>query len=272
MVKKYLFRENYSQNLMAFLSENKIKYTEKKNDFIGMHLITFTVDNPQLAEQLLAFAKNEPIIEVKYSQKELESASLIRIHAKRQEVNVINSADAFEFGCKIVDQNGIGRAYHKEQVRSVKIDKCPKEKKGSVLYSPIVGFGELFADARFYELCKKNKLAGIRFLPVYDKKGAEQQGLWQVTADGVISVSDIVLGYGEKMISCPVCNQKKIVPPQAYELHVKAMNVEQDFYVTERVFGEGISDPYFLISQRLYQLLAAEGLLNDLVLIPVAFC
>lgn len=274
MKKKYFFRENYDNDLITLLNDNKIKYAEKKNDFIGMHLVVFSVDDSQLANKIMAFAKNEPIIEVKYSPKELESSQLIRIHAKRQEIDIINELEAFDFDCKLVDKNGIGRAHHKKQIKSVKIDKLPKEKKGSVLYSTTLGFGELFADARFFSICEKNNITGIQFLPVYDKKGTKLNSLWQLTTNNVIFESNIALGYGELITSCPVCNKKKIISPYAYELHLdlNRESINQDFYVTERLFGEGISEPYFLISQRLYRLLLEEGLLNDLEITPVSFC
>ncbi len=274
MKKKYLFRENYDNDLIAFLNDNKIKYTQNKNDFIGMHLVCFSVNDPQLADKIVKFTKNESIIEVKYSSKELESSQLVCIRAKRQEIDIVNESDAFKFDCELVDKNGIKRTYHKKQIKSVKIDKLPKRKKGSVLYSTTLGFGELFADDRFFSVCEKNKVTGIQFLPVFDKKGAKLDSLWQLTTNNVVADSDIALGYGELVISCPVCDKKKIISPYAYELHLKlnCENITQDFYVTERLFGEGISEPYFLISQHLYHLLLAEGLLKDLEITPVYFC
>ncbi len=274
MKKKFIYRENYRNELVAFLNENKIKYTEKKNEFIGMHLLLFTLDDLQLVEKIKEFTTNQPIIEVKYSSKELESSHLLRIHAKRQEINIINEAEAFEFDCEFIDKSGIKRAYHKKQVNFVKIDKLPKEKNGSVFYSSTIGFGELFADIRFYLLCKNNNISGVQFASIYNKKGEEQNSLFQLTTDNIIPESNIVLGNDEKIVKCPICNRNKIIPPQAYELHLNLNcdSINQDFYITERIFNEGISEPYFLISQKLYQLLLEAGLVNDLEITPVYFC
>ena len=146
MQKKYNYRESFSKELVDFLNKNGIKYKEQRNDFIGLHILSFVItDDEKLVDQLSKLTKIGPIVEVKYSAKELASSSFIRIHCKKQNIDIVNEGESYICDCKFISE-GIERARHKRQVQPLKLGKIPSKGKQSAFYSPTVGFGEIFAD------------------------------------------------------------------------------------------------------------------------------
>jgi hypothetical protein len=46
-------------------------------------------------------------------------------------------------------------------------------------------------------------------------------------------------------------------------------SLEEDFYMTEQIFGEGITERYYIISQKLYKLLVEEHMDKNVAFIPI---
>ena len=269
MKRIYSFRECYSKELHEFLEKNRIKYSEKKNEFI--HLLIFSItDDAALAEAAGAYAEIGCTVDLKYTAAELSAAPLLRIRPKKEIVDVDNANEAFTCTCRWVDSNGIERARHRVQTASAVVKKAPPRKNAALL-APTVGNGCLFADGRIKQLAEGAGMKGIAFLNVLDKKGNAHEDLFQLSSANVIPRERVALGYGEKIEACPICQKTQILPPAGYELHLHmcAEDVSEDLYMTEDLFGEGIAEPYYLISQGFYRLLNSEGLLGDVEVLPV---
>ena len=56
-----------------------------------------------------------------------------------------------------------------------------------------------------------------------------------------------------------------------YRLPLDFSKIKQgeDFYMTERIFHEGIAEPLYIISQRFYQLLKKNKFIRNIRFIPV---
>ena len=120
----------------------------------------------------------------------------------------------------------------------------------------------------------QSDIRGIVFADVYSKDGKRCSEIYQLKSINEIEAEAIALGYGEQQLSCPVCKKRQIGLPPAYELHLnlKSEELTDDFYITSKMFGEGIEEPLYIISQKFYKLLLAEGLTGDLDVSPVILC
>ena len=81
----------------------------------------------------------------------------------------------------------------------------------------------------------------------------------------------IEFGHNEKLRHCPVCGKEQFFIDDAYQLHLcfSDLDVLSDLYKTERIFGDRIPYPVYIISQRFYQLLKSNKLASNVTFVPV---
>ena len=134
------------------------------------------------------------------------------------------------------------------------------------------GFGELFTDSRVVNLAKEAGLTGIQFHNVFLKNRKISEKIFQATSENVLGNELIGKGYGERKIVCSMCGKVQYYVDNAYQLHLDfdSIPVKSDFYMTERLFGEGQAYPLYLISQKFYRLLKENNLTGNLTIAPVA--
>lgn len=261
----YRYIEEYSKNLEQKLKELKIKY-EIKN-FLDDERIIFKV-NESIHNQLLSFVKTKPLIFKEYTKKELEEADYLQMIPESQKISINNLEECFQEGCVIIDENNIKRTYHKKQIKDISILNIPKD--SYYFYSVDTGFSEIFAKKIIVELISKNNLTGFNMRPVYDLKNNKIDNLYQLLANKEIGFNDIKLNGNEIVTNCPVCEKnKRIVVGNDYQLSLKNKKLDEDFYMTEAIFGEGIPCRLYLVSQRFYKLIKKEKMDKKVKFIPV---
>ena len=271
MVKIYRFNEEYSEMLEKKLKDMKLKY-EIKN-ILGSNRIIFSIkDNSERYKELELLTQREPLIFVQFTKKELENAHLLQIVPESQKISIINREECFETKCIKEDKFGIKRTYHHKQVGKMEINNVPKQ-DGCYLYSVDTGFSEIFARKELVELIQKYNFKGFKVSQISEYNNEDCEDLYQLLSDNIIKFEDIVKG-NEKVESCPMCHDyKKIIIDNTYQLHLnkKDKDLDSDFYMTDAVFGEGISYRIYLVSQRFYQALKKEKMNKKVKFIPVIF-
>ena len=105
------------------------------------------------------------------------------------------------------------------------------------------------------------------------KNGNYSDKLYQMTSKCVIQRETIATGYGEKILKCPVCGKEKFGISSSYQLHLNKFDTisNNDFIITERVFGEDVPYSLHIVSQRFYRLLKQHKLARNVNFEPVAF-
>lgn len=86
-----------------------------------------------------------------------------------------------------------------------------------------------------------------------------------------IAFENMTLSKGCAEVSCPYCGNKQYGFREAFQLQLfsKIVKHVSDAYITERVFGDGIAIPLYVISQRLYRELKKNSLTAHVSFAPV---
>lgn len=267
----YRYNENYSKELENKLNKLKIKFRRVIIGETFDKIIFKIVKGSLLEKEIISSLKSEPLIFVEYNNEELNNSDFLRIIPTSQKVEIINKEECFKSLCQKEDQFGIMRTYHEEQIGKIKIKNIPK---GSSLYSLDTGFSHIFADSNFHDMVEKNEIKGIKFNSVGTKTVETCKEFYQLLADNIIKFDDIKLNQGMnvKIERCLICKKKRIIPiDETYQLslNLKKAELTEDFYATEDIFGEGIPERYYIISQKLYQLIKNEKLDKNIRFVPI---
>ena len=271
---RYHFFENYNakyhERLLDYLKENHIKVSPDKEELDG-EFITFSVwssssDYARIINELKEMRIEYMCVYAEYTKKELESAEFLMMYPKRQFMEIINCEDAYKYSC----ENG-NRVEHEEQIGLFAIKKEPSSKTKTAFWAEDTGFAEVFTDYRVREMVEANGLSGIEFKNVMNMKYVVSENIFQMTSTNIIDRSWIGMGYGEKIKTCRICGKEQYVFNNTYQLHLDLtkMNLHQDLYMTERIFGDGIAGPLYVISKRFYRLLRENNLDGGINLSPV---
>lgn len=275
MYNQYYFCERAHFNLIKFLKENNIKYTPDKiteeNELISFSILSNSKNADYNLKKLEEIGTDRPLIFTHYSASEINKANLLVITPKKQCIEIVNKEDACIYSCKSTTSVGISKARHEEQKALFAIKKEPSMKTQTAFWAENSGFAEVFADYRVHNLVKENLLMGIQFKKVMDKKGKYSNKLYQMTSSYVIDSNCIGKGYGERKEVCHICGKEQYFIDNTYQLplDISKIKVESDLYMTERIFGEGIAYPLYIISQRFYRLLKKNKLAGGLTISPV---
>lgn len=276
MYNQYYFCERAHLNLIKFLKENKIKYTPDNIESEG-ELISFSVSSNaatahSIMKSLEGMNVGSPLISTKYTVAELEKAKLLVMTPKKQSIDIINKEEAYIYSCKSTMAAGSVKVGHEEQIALFAIKKEPSTKTQTAFWTEDTGVAEVFTDYRVYHLVKENLLTGIEFKRVKDKKGIYSEKLYQMTSSYVLDSDCIGKGYSERKEVCHICGKEQFFIDNTYQLHLNTSKIgfESDLYMTERIWGEGIAYPLYIISQKFYQLLKKNKLSGGLNVSPVA--
>lgn len=275
---EYLFEAPYKLELENWLKKNNVKYKVDGGDFLPKCLYasiwSTRKDCALLLEELSQLSKRKPYPLPHYSDKDLSSAELLMIQAKTISMCIENNEEAFRYSCRwsyMADRFEIHKANHEEQIGTIMIKKEPPHPSRTVIWGPDDGGVILFADARVRELVQKEDLKGILFQDILLKNRTISKRVFQMEAEHKILHDDISWGWGEHESVCSMCGKKQYAFDSTYQLHLWDDDVyrELDFFSTERIWGEGMPQPIYIISQRFYQLLKQNKYTSRLGFTPV---
>ena len=153
-----------------------------------------------------------------------------------------------------------------------KLDMDIKERyKYALEEAPVMAYSQ----EEVCEFMRNNNITGIQMKPVtLEGKGHEiVSGLYQLCSEKVVPSEKIFIDETQKVGRCPICGSLKVLCKQDYQLQLigSALDLSDDFYMTEAIFGEGISYPLYIISQKLYQLLVCAKMSQNVIFEPVVF-
>lgn len=275
----YHYVGRYGDEFQRTLDELKIKYTVSVPPFD-------TDEDPILIFDLKSDAKNfedqyanvsmcaKPLtVWSDYTKKEIESSPWVSITPCRHCVDIENYNEAMFYYCRKIGYPAqVDWIHDQEQIEDFKVSKAPKRTR-TVFYSGDTGIGDVFVDERLKQMVEANGLRGVVFRRVLTKKGIERNDLFQLTSETIVPRERIALGHGERFSECSYCYSKQIILDETHPLYLKgsADDLSSDFYVTARIFGEGVAHPYYLMSKRFYQCLKNERMLYSLRAKPVCF-
>lgn len=264
----------YNEQLKSILEHKRIKYKIVGDDIIVRKQISFSVyqdDNVNLPNRYLS---SPPIVSKEFSTKELNTASYLTFLPRIHAIEIVNANRAFRFSCESKTLFGKIRYSHKEQIDSLTIKPYKLNQETTILASA-TGFGEIFARERFQEFIAKYEVKGIQCQPVFEYRNGSilKSNFSQLACDTIIPFHRISLLNVDKILRCSVCKKPKLVCSQSYQLILLCSDNEltDDAYITDSVFGEGISFPLFMVSQRIYQLMKKEKLARNVNFTPVLF-
>lgn len=270
MIYRYSFHGLKNDDLICWLEGNDIPYTFRET-FVCFEIKSTNSKADVLLKQLCTMRIIGPCVTAEFTPTELANAKYLMISPTKQCVDIINAQETYSKSCTWSTSMGYKKVGHMEQIGHFKIAKEPSSKTSTAFWHEDTGFAEIFTDRRVYSLAKQNDLEGIVFNPVYLKKGSCSENIFQMTSDCKIAKDCIEFGHGERRLTCHLCGKEQFFINSAYQLHLYMDKLEpnKDLYVTERIFGEGIPYPVYIISQRFYQLLKANKLTGRLDLLPV---
>lgn len=277
---KYYYFEKCVPQLVEFLEREKVDYTKSDYRFSdnqkGQTWIKFTIwstaKNVEMyLMELAQMGCKDPIVSVEYTSVEYEKAKLLMMTPRKQSIDIENYDESFRYQCSWIDRWGESRHKHEEPIGILKVRKEPSMKTQTAFWCESTGFAEIFADYRVAKLVKDNFLKGIELKRVMIANDKYSEILYQMTSQNILGGECIRLGYGEKMEKCHICGKEQYFTDNVYQLHLDFSKIkeESDLYVTERIWGQGIAYPIYIISQKFYQLLKKNKLAGNLTFSPV---
>ena len=276
MKRRYYFSDRINQRIMEYLDGQKIRY-KISGENSDLPLVSFNLysSDADMEGHLKALEKmnvRKPIVYAEYSTFEVENAKMLWMTPKKQCIDITNNHEAYHCSCRWITSTGVQKAMHKEQQGLFVIAREPSMKTSTAFWTETTGFAEIFTDIRIYELVCESMLKGIEFKKVFVKKGGYSKILFQMSSPNILGRESIVLGHGEKIEVCPLCGKEQYFIDNAYQLHLDCSKIkeESDLYVTERIFGQGIAYPLYIVSQRFYQMLKKNKLVTGVIFSPVS--
>lgn len=276
---EYFFSSRWRRDLCDYLEQNNVSYKILDEVDNVPRLMKFSVwSNHNECENLLSdlykLAGLRPWLYAHYSEKDLSSAELLTIRPKSIKMCIENVDESFRYDCcwsYIADKIEIHKANHEEQIGTIMVAKEPPATAKTVFWGPDDGGTIIFADRKVFDLAQQENLKGISFHNILLKNRKPSDRVFQILAEHVVQPKDIVWNRGEKEQTCSMCGKKQYALPDAYQLHLINAPVyhEKDFFSTERIFGEGIAQPIYIISQRFYQLLKQNKYTTQVEFVPV---
>ena len=179
----------------------------------------------------------------------------------------------FSFKCFRKSIFGYERYGHLEQIGDCKIKKLNLIKDHTFFYSPSTGFSMLFAKKEAYDLVINNAVTGLNTRPVYLYESLCDSGLYQLIADTRIETERIYKDETIRVKKCPVCGKQQFVCNSDFQLRLNGSenDMTEDFYMTDAVFGDGIPNPLFIVSKKVYTLLVENKMTSNVVFEPILF-
>ena len=267
----YHYFGRFGEAFEEILKQEGIRYTilYVPNDTEPIYTFDLASTSKRFSAQYASISPYAKPLDVRLvsSAKETQTAQWLSIIPHRTCVDVLNYDEAMLYYCP---NSGWNPIHDQEQIGLFKIRALPKRTQAA-FYTGDTGFEILFCDERVVNMVKDEAVCGVEFKPVLSKHGKAYDRIYQMSSLNVVKRSQIVLGHGEAFCECPYCGSRQIVLRNDQQLHIdrKAVEAYGDFCMTESIFGEGVAHPFYLISQRFYQLLKKNKLLSKLSVYPV---
>ena len=273
---KYVFSTISRPVIIEWLEANKIDYYLDGGGIVRV-FVNFTLwsSDPYIdkyLEELAEINVAHPSISSECTNAELLRANYLMICPKKQWISIVNQEDAYRYTCQWTTQVvGWRKANHEEQIDCFQIAKEPSIKTSTAFWHEDTGFAELFTDKRVHDLVIKSNISGVMFKSVYLKNGDCSKNIFQMSAANLIKSEQIQLGHGEKVQHCQFCGKEQYFIRSNYQLHlyIEELPSNQDFFATDRIWGEGRAYPVYVISQRFYRLLKEHKLAGNIFFVPV---
>ena len=272
---QYYFYEPYKEQIKEYLLNKKINFQENKSDVTGDSIIFSLWSNTENVDMILRDLRvmnvKKPLIFVTYTASDLNNAKMLVMTPKRQYIDIVNTEESYRYSCKWITTTGREKMMHEEQIGAFMIDKEPSSKTSTAFWTENTGFAEIFTDYRVFNLVHEQSLTGIKFESVRNKKGDYSKNIFQMRSTNIIDTKCIDMGHGEEKHICHMCGKEQFYIDNIYQLHIDCSKLElqSDLYMTERIWGEGIAYPLYIISQRFYQLLRKYKLAGGITFSPV---
>lgn len=275
MRKKYSYCEKYKVKVEQYLKNHKIKYKIVGDGILVPKLISFTIyDDVLIDPNFQQLMHSNPIVTNEFTQRELFAAGYLTMRPVKNVVDIVNANDAFLYKCPRKSIFGKKRFEHREQISQLRIKKI-NIKGATWFFSSATGFSEIFAKEEVCEFVQNNGITGMQIKPVLlDGKGCSvKSSLCQLWSQKIIPTNKIFIDKTQKIRKCPICGSLKVLCKQDYQLQLigSVSDLSDDFYMTEAIFGEGISFPFYIVSQRLYQLIISTKMSRNVSFAPVIF-
>jgi hypothetical protein len=273
-LKEHIY-ERYSDKLIKLLKKYNIKYSIAGDDKIVPRLIVFDIflDQPFYSEikKSTPTTRSHPLVFAEYSTSEIDNADWLMMRPILNRVEVINVEKAFLFSCVYYTQSGSQRVHHKEQKELLQVASEVKWGKKNFFYSIDTGFSEIFINLAVKDMIKKNDIRGAVVKPVLNGSGHYCVNTFQLLGERILNFDAIALGFGERIEKCPICGKTQFSNNNTYQLHIKngLMDQHMDIYMTASVFGYGIPEPLFIISQRFYRLILEQKMSAEIKFEPI---
>ncbi len=273
MRKKFSYTCDYSESLIKIFDTKKIKYTIIGDGVYIKRFMRFSLfaDDPFVQILPNYGVYSHPMIENIYTKNELLSSEYLTIHPKKQVVDIKNIDDATETSCDYKNAFGIEKTNHVSQKSSFEIYSLKKNDK-TCFYFESSGISYLFAKISMIQVFEQNHISGILPYPVYlSKEKNIQAEVTQLMSTEMIFLTSIFIDKEDRLKKCQFCGRTKIVDVSGYQLKLDTSKLllNDDFYMTEAVFGEGIPHPIYLVSQKLYRLIMEEHFNKNVRFEPV---
>ena len=260
---KYSYCEKSSEKLEEVLRSAKIKFKSVGDDILVPKMVSFSLYGNTLEYKSISkYIKGHGVVTAEYTKQELADAKFLCLRPTKNAVEIVNVDEAFCFTCQTNNLFGTKKYYHKKQVGAIKA-KMKKPFPTSVhFFSAATGFSEIFVTKRVIDLIKGDNISGIDLSPIEINNYYGDAQLYQLRAKSKISQNDITHTgkvkyiYDNSYQLCLSCNECELI---------------YDFYSTDAIFGDGLSQPFYLISQVFYRLLLQEGLTKSVQFSPVQF-
>lgn len=273
----YYFCQLYNAKLISFLDEKGINYritnigkTFSNGTPIPNNIIFTIKGYSDTVEKLVNSYRCSPHISVKYSATEINGAEVLMMTPRKQVVEIVNPETAYSYSCTWIDSRGIERAHHKEQIGTVQISKEPPLNTQTAIWASL-SFSEVFVDKRVYDMVLLGSYSDLGFEKVKLSNGTYSENIYQLKPQALISQDSIDFEKGYVEMSCPICGKKQYGMQDPFQLRVLSRNCIKgsDSLVTERIFGHGIAQPLYLVSQHFYQELKKNKLAANVNFEPV---
>lgn len=275
---EYYFCARSTSQLIEYLKSRRISY-KTYAEASYLHQVVFRLKSgtrnvDSYINDLEKLGITPATVSAAFSKAELAAATYLMLIPKKQCVEITNTEDACQSACDWITSVGVEKSGHEEQIGLFRIRRIPSQKNKTAFWCEETGWSYIFTDRRVYDLAKNNSLKGVMFQNVLLKDGTISTEIFQLISEITLPRKAVKLGYGEVKSLCPICGREQYYINDAYQLNLdlSCLSEECDLLVTEKMFGEGIAYPIYIISKKFYRLLQDADLCGGLRVVPVVEC
>lgn len=273
---QYYFCSINKPQLVNFLQANVIEYKVTEASKIVPSFVTFNLwsdkeETNLLLKELKDLYCTPMSKKAVFTEAERKNAKWLWLWPKSQSIDIENEDDAYDYSCVNYDSLGEKIIHHEVQKGLIAISREPSPKSRNSFWTESTGFGVLFASKKVFDAVNSGSFEGIDFWNVLKKNGSKCENIFQMRSKQVIGQECIEFGHGEIVDRCPMCGkiQYGISSDYIMHMHFNKIQPEIDFFETERIFGQGIAHPNFIVSQRFYRFLKENKLTGGLDFSPI---